>query len=244
MWDAARHANCRLPCRRKTGTKPSHSQARKTIGFAGLGRVVGDYRKHWFVAEGVPRAVEKVTMIRSSSVLRDVSAAATAAVLALLVGLSVAVPAQAEDGESTSDCLLLCESEDEEPRPTETPTPAPPAVPAPVIPSPPPAPPVPAEVPTLAPEPSVPPAEETPSAAPSTVIPSPPPSSATPSTDSNWDKPITKSAKPTQAAAVSRNGGPGLFGGPGLLAIMAGVLLVGLSGLAFAWWSRNRHASH
>jgi hypothetical protein len=43
---------------------------------------------------------------------------------------------------------------------------------------------------------------------------------------------------------VSRNDGSGLFGGPKLLAIMAGVLLVGAAGLAFAWWGRNRFSSH
>jgi len=79
---------------------------------------------------------------------------------------------------------------------------------------------------------------------PSTAAASPSLSSATPSTESNWNKPITKSATPTQAAAVSRNDGSGLFGSPGLLAIMAGVLLVGVAGLAFALWGRNRFSSH
>ncbi|MHA7290235.1 hypothetical protein ACX80V_11380 [Arthrobacter sp. MDT3-24] len=186
-------------------------------------------------------------MIRSSSVLRDVSAAAAAAVLALLVGLSAAAPVQADDGEPAPGlCIINCEPGNQKPGPTGTPTPSPTQTSAaPVIEPPPPAPvaPAPAPVPTLAPEPSVSPAEETPSAAPSTTIPSPS-SSATPSTEANWNKPITKSAKPTQAAAVSRNDGSGLFGGPGLLAIMGGVLLVGVAGLAFAWWSRNRPASH
>jgi hypothetical protein len=45
-------------------------------------------------------------------------------------------------------------------------------------------------------------------------------------------------------AAMSRNDGSGLFGGPGLLSVMAGVLLVGVAGLAFAWWGRNRLSSH
>lgn len=188
-------------------------------------------------------------MIRSSSVLRDVSAAAAAAVLALLVGFSAAAPAQADDGQNGKmPCVVLCGPDDDPTpsspvKPTETPSP-----PAPVIepPAPPPAPVVPAPepVPTLAPEPSVSPTEESTSAVPNTTIPSPSSSSATPSTESNWNKPITKSAKATQAAAVSRNDGSGLFGGPGLLAIMAGVLLVGVSGLAFALWSRNRLASH
>ncbi len=187
-------------------------------------------------------------MIRSSSVRRDLSAAAAAAVLALLVGLSAAVPAQAEDGETpSSNCGLICL--DDRKGPKDTPTRAPTqtsSAPAIEPPAPPPAPiaPAPEPVPTLAPEPSVSPTEESPSAAPSTTIPSPPSSSAIPSKESNWNKPITKSAKPTQAAAVSRDDGSGLFGGPGLLAIMAGVLLVGVSGLAFALWSRNRIASH
>ena len=60
--------------------------------------------------------------------------------------------------------------------------------------------------------------------------------------DSNWNKPVTKSATPTQAAA-SKGDGPG-FGDPGLLTIMAGVLLVGLGGLAFAWYGRNRLSTH
>jgi outer membrane biosynthesis protein TonB len=189
-------------------------------------------------------------MTRSSSVLRVVSAAAVIAGLALVVCLSAAAPGHAEtSGPTPALCLLNCATGDPKPppdgagkgKPTDTPTVAP------TTPPPPPAPPVPAApapVPTLAPEPTVSPAEETPSDPPSTTIPSPSPSSATPSTESNWNKPVTKSAKPTQAAAVSRDDGSGLFGSPGLLAIMAGVLLVGLAGLAFAWWSRNRLSSH
>ncbi len=188
----------------------------------------------------------KVTMIRSSSVLRDVSAAAATAVMALVVCLSVAAPGHAETSRPTQAlCLLNCEPGNPKPGPRDTPTPSPTQTSsAPVIEPPPPAPPVPAApapapVPTLAPEPSVSPAEQTPSAAPS-----PSPSSATPSTESNWNKPVTKSAQPTQAAAVSPDDGSGLFGSPGLPAIMGGVLLVGIAGLAFAWWSRNRLASH
>ncbi|MET3172190.1 UNVERIFIED_ORG: type IV secretory pathway VirB10-like protein [Arthrobacter sp. UYCu721] len=181
-------------------------------------------------------------MIRSSSVLRAVSAAAATAVLALLVGLSAAAPVKAEGETPSSNCGLICL--DDKRGPKETPTPSPTqtsSAPAIEPPAPPPAPVAPA--PTFAPELSVSPAGQTPSAVPSTTIPSPA-SSAAPSTESNWNKPITKSAKPTQAAAVSRNDGSGLFGGPGLLAIMGGVLLLGVAGLAFAWWSRNRLASH
>jgi hypothetical protein len=43
---------------------------------------------------------------------------------------------------------------------------------------------------------------------------------------------------------MSSTGGSGLFESPGLLAIMGGVLLVGVAGLAFAWWGRNRLSSH
>jgi hypothetical protein len=68
-------------------------------------------------------------------------------------------------------------------------------------------------------------------------------STAVPSTESNWNKPVTKSAKPTQAAAVSDSDGPG-FGDQGLPTILVGVLLVGLGGMAFAWWSRNRASAH
>jgi hypothetical protein len=203
----------------------------------------------------VPRAVEKENMIRSSAVLRNVSATVAGAFLALTLGLSAAVPAHAETGEPTPSCLLNCgvilvDSGDktppgnpgkQDPRPTIEPPapapalPAPPAAPAPAAPEP---------IATTAPEPIVSPTEETASSAPSTTGPSTSPSSTTPSTESNWNTPVTKSAKPTQAAGVSRNDGSGLFGSPGLLAIMAGVLLVGVAGLAFAWWGRNRLSSH
>lgn len=196
-------------------------------------------------------------MIRSSSVLQDVSASVAGTVLALSVGLSAAVPAHAETSEPTPTCLLTCDmvlvdADDQktppgnpgkpDPRPTEEPAPpapAPPAPPPPVT-----AEPAPAPVPTLEPEPSDTPTEETASAAPASTAASASPSSTGPSTESNWNKPVTRSATPTQAASVSRNGGGGLFGSPGLLAIMAGVLLVGAAGLAFAWWGRNRFASH
>jgi hypothetical protein len=60
--------------------------------------------------------------------------------------------------------------------------------------------------------------------------------------ESDWNKPIAKSAKPTQASVSTYNGPD-----PGhqkLLPVTAGVLLVGLSGLSFAWWGRNRRSSH
>jgi hypothetical protein len=62
--------------------------------------------------------------------------------------------------------------------------------------------------------------------------------------DPNWTTPIESPAEATQAAVVSaEDNGPGV-GIFGLLALMGGVLLVGLGGLAFAFWSRNRLASH
>lgn len=55
-------------------------------------------------------------MIRSSSVLRDASAAAAVAVLALTVGLSAAPPAMADDGDTPPVlCLLNCPTEGTQP---------------------------------------------------------------------------------------------------------------------------------
>ncbi|MFJ5694309.1 hypothetical protein ACIP9X_10690 [Arthrobacter sp. NPDC093125] len=62
--------------------------------------------------------------------------------------------------------------------------------------------------------------------------------------ESGWTTPIGSAAEPTQAAVVSaEDNGPGV-GIFGLLVLMGGVLLVGLGGLAFAFWIRNRLASH
>lgn len=186
-------------------------------------------------------------MTRRPSVLRAMLATAAVAVLALSVGLSAVAPSNAATTEPSPTCGLICfpvPSESHSPRPTPTgqppsatvkppaPTQAPPPPPQPAEPAP-------APVPTLAPEPGETAVQEAPSA--------PAATSATPytgpSTESNWNKPFTRSASPTQAAAASRGGGPG-FGNPGLLSIMAGVLLVGLGGLAFAWWGRNRPSTH
>ncbi len=198
-----------------------------------------------------PRALEKVSMTRSPYVLRAMSATAAVAVLALAVGLPGVAPANAETSPPSPTCGLICLPLPSQPQPGTPGSPAPDPtsqVPsAPVKPPPPPAPaqpaaPAPDPVPTLAPEP-----EETltatPSAAATTGTPGSTPSSAGPSAESNWNKAITKSAQATQAAAISAGDGPG-FGNSGLLTIMAGVLLVGLGGLAFAWWSRNRHSAH
>jgi hypothetical protein len=68
----------------------------------------------------------------------------------------------------------------------------------------------------------------------------PGPSSSTPAAESSWTKPIPTPVQASQAAAVvvtDKGSGIGIFG---LFAIMGGVLLVGLGGLAFALWSRNR----
>lgn len=67
-----------------------------------------------------------------------------------------------------------------------------------------------------------------------------PSSSSTPAAESSWTKPIPTPVQAGQAAAVvvaDKGSGIGIFG---LFAIMGGVLLVGLGGLAFALWSRNR----
>ncbi|WP_255769694.1 hypothetical protein [Pseudarthrobacter sulfonivorans] len=200
-------------------------------------------------------------MIRSSSAPRGVAAAAIA-VLALTVGLLAAAPAQADNSDNGPGCGLVCgllpgdqKSPPDPPgngKPTGSPSPTPTAITPPseqnpTVPAVPVAP-APAVAPPAAPEPAVSPDAETPTpeAATSTVSPSAASvsPSAVPSAESNWDTPVTRTAKTTQAAAVSRNDGSGLFGGPGLLPIMAGVLLVGAAGLAFAWWGRNRFASH
>lgn len=98
---------------------------------------------------------------------------------------------------------------------------------------------------TVAPEPTQPPspAQEpsTTAAAPATVS-ATPSSTPSPSKSSNWDTPIDK-GKETQAAVLANTS----FNGPnflGLFGILGGVLLIGLGGLAFALWSKNRLSSH
>jgi len=190
-------------------------------------------------------------MKQKPSALRAVLATAAASVVALSIGLWAVAPANAETSEPTPTCGLICipglsEPDPKDPRtprpkptseePTSPPAPAPPALP--------PAEPAPAPVHTLAPAATEPAGEGSAeaSAEAATGAPSATPS-ALPSTESNWNKPITKSTKPTQAAAVSNDDGPG-FGDPGLLTIFVGVLLMGLGGLAFAWWGRNRVSAH
>ncbi|WP_426302678.1 hypothetical protein [Arthrobacter sp. R-11] len=136
--------------------------------------------------------------------------------------------------------------------PSPTPSETTPADPAPVIQKPAPAkPPVVTPAPTVrVPGPSATPEETTaasptPSAVSTSATPTPSHSSASasPSVESNWNKPIDDGKEASQAAFVSDKpaSGDGLFG---ILAIMAGVLLVGLGGLAFALWSRNRIGVH
>jgi outer membrane biosynthesis protein TonB len=188
-------------------------------------------------------------MKQLASALSALPATAAAAVLALSVGLCAGAPANAETAEPAPTCGLIClpglsEPDPKDPRtPHPKPTPEGPSVP----PAPAPAPPLPAEtgpaaVSTVDPEPSESSLEETPTEVTSTA-PGATSSTASPSTESNWNKPVTKSTQPTQAAAVSGSDGPG-FGDPGLLTVLVGVLLMGLGGLAFAWWGRNRASAH
>jgi hypothetical protein len=182
------------------------------------------------------------------SALRAMPATAAAVVLALSVGLCAGAPARAETSDTSPTCGLICLPGLSEPDPKDTrtarPKPTteqPPAAPAPA-PPPLPAETAPAPVATLAPAPSEDAEHGTPGET-ATAAPGATSSTAVPSSETNWNKPVTKSAKPTQAAAVSGADGPG-FGDPGLLAIVVGVLLMGLGGLAFAWWGRNRISAH
>lgn len=178
---------------------------------------------------------------------RPVPAMLAAVILALcLLAFPVAV-AHAEEGAcppGQAICLAPAKPSD---TPTPTPTqepvkPAPPdPKPTPVLPAPTVAPVAPQPAPTAAPE--SPALTETATPTPSTPVPAPSAATAPPSTESNWNKPIENSKKATQAAVVVGKDGPGSDMG-GLMAIMGGVLLIGLGGLAFALWSRNRLAGH
>ena len=62
-----------------------------------------------------------------------------------------------------------------------------------------------------------------------------------PSSGVDWNSPVNRTAGPARmaaAAAPARDEGPG---GPALLPIALGALLVGVSAGAFAWWNRNRN---
>ncbi|MET3367177.1 UNVERIFIED_CONTAM: outer membrane biosynthesis protein TonB [Jeotgalibacillus campisalis] len=81
------------------------------------------------------------------------------------------------------------------------------------------------------------PAPATPSSSPSSGS-----ASASPGKSSNWNTPVDK-GKETEAAALASSS----FSGPnviGLFGILGAVLVVGLGGLAFALWSKNRLSSH
>ena len=76
--------------------------------------------------------------------------------------------------------------------------------------------------------------------------PSPSPSTgfarASPGKSANWNTPVDK-GKETEAGAVASSS----FSGPnmlGLFGLLGAVLVVGLGGLAFALWSKNRLSSH
>lgn len=184
-------------------------------------------------------------MTPSQSALRAMSASASAAVLALSVSLSAGGAAAADSPDITTspDCGESCLGTEsrpgegrgknkETPGPPAPPEPAPPEAPAPEGPVVEPAPDSPATVP------AAPPATAAPA---KTATPSPSGRASTgPSTESNWNSPYTRSARPTQPA-LSRAGGSG---GPDPLNITAGGLLVGVSAAAFAWYGRNRVRAH
>ncbi|SDW12516.1 hypothetical protein SAMN04487917_10295 [Arthrobacter sp. yr096] len=104
---------------------------------------------------------------------------------------------------------------------------------------------------SVAPQPAAPtsgPSEPVPEATSASATPSASPTasatsaSPSPSKSSNWNTPVDKGQE-TQAAVLASNSisGPNMLG---LFGILGGVLLVGLGGLAFALWSKNRLSSH
>ncbi|MCA4133673.1 hypothetical protein [Arthrobacter sp. M4] len=171
--------------------------------------------------------------------------------LAICLAAFPALAAHAENDCPPGQPLCLFPSKPSDspkPDPTTTarPTTPPAPEPAPVAPAPPAAP-APAAS-TAAPAPAEPGPTTTgsPSAASTstvTPIPSMAAASAAPSSEPNWNKPVESSKRATQAAAVVAKDVGGVDLG-GLMAIMGGVLLIGLAGLAFALWSRNRLAQH
>ena len=183
------------------------------------------------------------------------AASLAAILLALLLCAFPLLSAHAEEPAKACPPGQVCDVVPTLPTGSVNPTPAPapsettPADPAPIIQEPAPAkPPVVTPAPVVrAPSPSA-TAEQAATAGPSpssSMTPTPirwtPSASAT--VDSDWTKPIDDGKEATQAALVSAkpSSGMGFFG---ILAIMAGVLLLGLGGLAFALWSRNRIGAH
>ncbi|TLM84847.1 hypothetical protein FDW83_05420 [Pseudarthrobacter sp. NamE2] len=67
--------------------------------------------------------------------------------------------------------------------------------------------------------------------------------SGSPTDTSNWNTPVSRSARATQVAAFSAPADPG-SGAPELLPVAAGTLLVAAAGGAFFWWGRNRLRTH
>lgn len=234
-------------------------------GFAAPLGAVEDYRGHQKAAVG-GCAHRKVAMTPSAPVLHAVSTTGSAAALALAFAFFPAGPAPAataspspgpaSDTQAPADCGLICmpllasspdAGQTGRPRKTKDPVP-PPAQPAP-----------PSEAPAQPAQPAQPqptqaniPAPD-PSQLPATVEPVPdesapgtasapagyrPPTG--PSSGQDWNRPVTRSAAPTQLAAVAPAGGEGP-GGPALGPIALGILLVGTSAGAFAWWNRNRN---
>ena len=199
-------------------------------------------------------------MTPSSPVFRVASTTASAAVLAITLGLFPVGPAAADSEEpapastpSPDQCLLVCWSgptEDPEtagptrtrkPKDPESP-PAPPAEPVPA----PPVQPAPSDTPAAGtdPVPAQPVAEpEDTAAGPSAAATatgsagSPPPTGA--SSGQDWNTPVTRSAQASRVAAVNPGRNPG-SGDPALLPIIAGVLLLGAAGASFIWWGRSR----
>lgn len=197
-------------------------------------------------------------MTPSSPVFRVASTTASAAVLALTVALFPGGPAAADSTEPTpvsttspDQCFLVfCGSEpagDQGPAdPTRTRKPkepeSPPAPPADPVPAPPEQP-APSVVPPASdpvpPAPDVEPEESAagPSASATAYTGSPPPTGA--SSGQDWNTPVTRSATASRVAAVVPADDSGR-GGPVLLPIIAGVLLLGAAGASFFWWGRTR----
>ena len=167
-------------------------------------------------------------------------------------------PTQASGTQTTTTCGLLClpvlassqdtsqngrprKSKDPVPAPTQ---PAPPAGDAPVQPPQPAGPPAatapPADAPAVPGDAGAAPGDAA-TAAPSADAGYRPPTG--PSSGQDWNSPVTRSAAPTQLAAVSpaRGEGPG---GPALLPIVLGTVMFALAAGAFTWWNRNRLRSH
>jgi hypothetical protein len=206
-------------------------------------------------------------MTPSSPALRVVSIASAAAVLALVVGLFPARPAAADSPEPppattpqaeapAEDCGLLClpilgggaqPTEAENAAPTKQPAgPSQPVNPAPADPAGPEQPPVnPATVPAtgtpVAGTSAEAALEEPPTVTSATGSAVPP--SNDPTRTSSWDTPVTRSERASQVAAIEHAAGSGP-GGPKLLPVAAGVLLVGAGAGAFIWWGRNRLRMH